>query len=172
MRRPYVALFVAMLVAAGCGSAVSTQTNAGLPVSHTPAGATPSGATPTESNPTQAATPTEAQASGGGTITVTMQGSNFFVQGGDCAWGIGHGYFVAEAGDWIDGNDPSSTADFVSIDIYPDGHAEHGGGSVAGTRFFFNTSGETGTGDPTTGGTFSGTDDYGHGKMTGVFTCQ
>jgi hypothetical protein len=101
-----------------------------------------------------------------------MGGSTYTVKGGDCAPGIGGGYFVAEAGDWIDGNDPSATADFVSIDIYPDGHAERGGGLVSGIRFFLNTGDQKGTGDVTNGGTFSGTDAYGHGAVSGTFTCS
>jgi hypothetical protein len=101
-----------------------------------------------------------------------MGGSTYTVKGGDCAPGISGGYFVAEAGDWIDGNDPSATADFVSIMIYPDGHAEHGGGIVSGTKFYLDGSDEKGTGDATSGGTFSGTDAYGHGAVSGTFTCS
>jgi hypothetical protein len=101
-----------------------------------------------------------------------MGGSTYTVKGGGCTPGIGGSYFVAEAGDWIDGNDPNATADFVSIDIYPDGHAERGGGLVSGTKFFLNTSDQKGTGDVTNGGTFSGTDAYGHGSVSGTFTCK
>jgi hypothetical protein len=145
---------------AGCGGSGATQAAGG------------GGATPGASGQKQAATPAQAQSSGGGSFTVTIGGSTYTVKGGDCAPGIGGAYFVAEAGDWIDGNDPSATADFVSIMIYPDGHAEHGGGLVSGTKFFLNTTDEKGTGDVTKGGTFSGTDAYGHGAVSGTFTCS
>ncbi len=160
MRRFALVSLLAVMAFAGCGGSGATQAAAG------------GGATPGASSQKQAATPTQGQASGGGSFTVTMGGSTYTVKGGDCAPGIGGGYFVAEAGDWIDGNDPSATADFVSIMIYPDGHAEHGGGLVSGIKFYLNGTDEKGTGDATSGGTFSGTDAYGHGAVSGTFTCS
>ena len=171
MRRFALVSLLAVMAFAGCGGSGATQAAAG-------GGATPGepgqnqAATPGASVQKQATTPTQGQASGGGSFTVTMGGSTYTVKGGDCAPGIGGGYFVAEAGDWIDGNDPSATADFVSIMIYPDGHAEHGGGIVSGIKFYLNGSDEKGTGDATSGGTFSGTDTYGHGAVSGTFTCS
>jgi hypothetical protein len=145
---------------AGCGGSGATQAAGG------------GGATPGASGQKQAATPAQAQSSGGGSFTVTIGGSTYTVKGGDCAPGIGGAYFVAEAGDWIDGNDPNATADFVSIMIYPDGHAEHGGGLLSGKKFYLNTGDQKGTGDVTNGGTFSGTDTYGNGAVSGTFTCS
>jgi hypothetical protein len=168
MRRFALVSLLAVMAFAGCSGSGATQTAVGGGAGATQA---PGGGTPA-STQKQAATPTQGQVSGGGTVTVTMGGSTYTVKGGDCAPGIGGGYFVAEAGDWINGNDPAATADFVSISIYPDGHAEHGGGLVSGIKFFLNTSDEKGTGDSTSGGTFSGTDSYGHGAVSGTFTCS
>jgi len=166
MRRFALVSLLAVMAFAGCGGSGATQA---AQATQADGGG---GATPGASGQKQAATPAQGQASGGGSFTVTMGGSTYTVTGGDCAPGIGGGYFVAEAGDWIDGNDPSATADFVSIMIYPDGHAEHGGGLVSGIKFYLDTSDEKGTGDSTSGGTFSGTDVYGHGAVSGTFTCS
>jgi hypothetical protein len=167
MRRFALVSLLAVMAFAGCGSSGATQAAGG------------GGAALAASSQKQAATPAQnpssgaqGQASGGGSFTVNIGGSTYTVKGGDCAPGIGGGYFVAEAGDWIDGNDPSATADFVSIMIYPDGHAEHGGGIVSGIKFYLDGSDEKGTGDATSGGTFSGTDTYGHGAVSGTFTCS
>ena len=165
MRRFALVSLLAVIAVAGCGGSGATQ----------PAGT--GGATPGASVQKQTATPAQTQASGtqasgGGSFAVTVGGSTYTVKGGDCAPGIGGGYFVAEAGDWIDGNDPSATADFVSIEIFPDGHAERGGGLVSGIKFFLDTADQKGTGDATSGGTFSGTDAYGHGAVSGTFTCS
>lgn len=160
MRRFALVSLLAVMAFAGCGGSGATQAGGG------------GGATPAASGQKKAATPAQTQASGGGSFTVTMGGSTYTVKGGDCAPGIGGNYFVAEAGDWIDGNDPSATADFVSIEIFPDGHAERGGGLLSGTKFFLNTDDQKGTGDITNGGTFSGTDAYGHGAVSGTFTCK
>ena len=171
MRRFALVPLLAVMAFAGCGGSGATQAAGG-------GGATPAAsgqkqaATPGASVQKPTVTPTQAQASGGGSFTVTMGGSTYTVTGGDCAPGISGDYFVAEAGDWIDGNDPSATADFVSIMIYPDGHAEHGGGLVSGIKFYLDTGDQKGAGDLTSGGTFSGTDAYGHGAVSGTFTCS
>jgi hypothetical protein len=154
---------VALVVFAACGGSSATE-QPGAGGNATPAAG--GNATPA------AKATTKGEVSGSGSITMTMGGSSYTVKGGDCAPGIGGGYFVAEAGDWLDGNDPSATADFVSIMIYPDGHAEHGGGLVSGTRFYLDTGDQKGTGDVNNGGTFSGTDVYGHGAVSGTFTCK
>jgi hypothetical protein len=164
MRRMALISLVAVAVFAACGGSSATQQPG--------AGGNATSAAGGNATSAAKATPTKGQVSGSGSVTVTMGGSSYTVKGGDCAPGIGGNYFVAEAGDWIDGNDPNATADFVSIMIYPDGHAEHGGGLVSGIRFYLNTDDQKGTGDVNTGGTFSGTDAYGHGAVSGTFTCK
>jgi hypothetical protein len=167
MRRSCFALFAVLLLVAGCGSSAATQTNAGPQGTQTPAGATP-----TVSKPTKTPTPTTDQGSGTGSVTVTIGGANYTVGGGSCGPGFGGDFSYAQFGDWLNGNDPESTTDYVSIDIYPDGHADLGGGRVNGTKFYLNDSDQTGTIDLNTGGTFSGTDDYGAGTVSGTFTCK
>ena len=170
MRRSCLALFAAMLVVAACGSAASTQTNTVPQPTRTPVGATPTVAAPTPT-PTKTPTPTDAQGSGTGSVKVTIGGKDYTVGGGTCGAGFGGNFQVADFGDWVNGIDPSSTADYVSLDIYPDGHAERGGGRVSGILFFLASSGQTGTIDVATGGTFAGTDAYGAGAVSGTFTC-
>ena len=164
MRRMALVSLVAVVVFAACGGSSATQQPG--------AGGNPTSAAGGNATPAAKATPAKGQSSATGSVTLTLGGSSYTIKDGDCAPGIGGNYFVAEAGDWRDGNDPSATADFVSIMIYPDGHAEHGGGLVSGTRFYLNGDDEKGTGDVTNGGTFSGTDSYGHGAVTGTFTCK
>ena len=162
MRRLALISLVAVVVLAACGGSSATEQPG--------AGGNPTSA---GGNATHAAKATPAgQVSGSGSVTVTIGGSSYTVKGGDCAPGLGGNYFVAEFGDWLDGMDPSSTVEFVSIDIYPDGHADLGGGYVGTIRFYLNKGDQKGTGDVNNGGTFSGTDAYGHGAVTGTFTCK
>lgn len=165
MRRLALISLVAVVLFAACGGSSATQQSG--------AGGNPTSAAGGNATPKAKATPTKGQASGTGSVTVTLGGSSYTVKDGDCATStIGGKFFVAEFGDWINGIDPESTVEFVSIDIYPDGHAERGGGYVGGIRFFLNTTDQKGTGDVNNGGTFSGTDAYGHGAVTGTFTCK
>jgi hypothetical protein len=107
---------------------------------------------------------------GTGVVKVTLGGKEYTVGGGDCAKGFGGDFFVVEAGDWLNGIDPAATSDFVSVSIYNDGSAQHAGGRVGGTKFFYSDA--TGTGDITKGGTFTGTDAYGAGTVSGTFSCK
>ena len=78
---------------------------------------------------------------------------------------------IHQFGDWVNGG-ADTTTEFVSIDIFSDGHAERGGGYVGTTHFFLDNADQKATGDLNTGGTFSGKDAYGHGTVTGTFTCK
>lgn len=164
MRRFALISLVAVVMFAACGGSSATDQPG--------AGGNPTSAAGGNATAAAKATPATGQASGTGSVTVTLGGSSYTVKDGDCAPGLGGKYFVAEFGDWLDGMDPSSTAEFVSIDIYPDGHADLGGGYVGGIRFYLNKDDQKGTGDVNSGGTFSGTDAYGHGAVTGTFTCK
>ena len=125
--------------------------------------------------PTERPQPTEVTPQGGGILTLTVGGKVYTLDNGSCSAGIGGEYWFAGFGDYMNGGsveDPGTTKDWFSLDIYTDGHVQQAGGIVQGVKIFMDSA-TTGSGDKDHGGAFTGTNSMGNDAVvSGVFTCK